>query len=121
MDSPKALANHRGAKIALIAAAVILAVMALNTILHYWNIRRLAETRDLVLRSSEKLRAANQLLSALQDAETGQRGFLLTGDRPYLEPYVRSTSVIDSRYQKLQQLVAQDPAQQKSVAALGPP
>lgn len=121
MDSPKALASHRGTKIALLAAVVILTVMALNTVLHYWNIRRLAETRDLVVHSSEKLRAANQLLIALQEAETGQRGFLLTGDRTYLEPYHRSTNVIDSRLHDLQRLVEQSPEQQKSVAALGPP
>lgn len=121
MDSPKALASHRGTRIALVAALFILAVMALNTAVHYWNIRRLAETRDLVLRSSEKLRAANQLFTALQEAETGQRGFLLTGDRSYLKPYVRSTSTIDTRFQQLQRLVEQSPEQQESVAALGPP
>ena len=31
--------------------------------------------------------AAQQVLSAVQDAETGQRGFLLTGRAYYLEPY----------------------------------
>jgi signal transduction histidine kinase/CheY-like chemotaxis protein len=109
MDSPKALANHRGAKLALIAALVILGVMVLNTMIHYWNISSLAETRDSILKSSEKLRAANQLLSSLQDAETGQRGFLLTGDRTYLEPYVRGSNDIDKSYQQLKQLADDSP------------
>jgi PAS domain S-box-containing protein len=36
----------------------------------------------------ERLLALGSLLSAMQDAETGQRGYLLTGDRSFLEPYV---------------------------------
>lgn len=121
MDSPKSLASHRGAKLALIAAVVILAVMAVNTGIHYWNIRRLAETRDLVLHSSEKLRAANQLFSSLQDAETGQRGFLLTTDKSYLDPYLRAAKAIDTSYRQLEQAVSDSPEQQKLVAALEAP
>jgi len=120
MDSPKELARHRGTKIALLAAVVVFAVMALNTLLHYWNIGRMAETRLQVTQSAEKLRAANQLLQALQDAETSQRGFLLTGEPAYLEPYVRSTSEIEQRFQALQRLVEQSPSQQQAVTALGP-
>ena len=120
MDSPKALASHRGAKIVLIAAVMILTVMALNTALHYWNIRRLAETRDLVIRSSEKLRAANQLYTSLQDAETGQRGFLLTGDKSYLEPYERGTKAVENNIQTLRQLVEVSPEQKTKLTALEP-
>src|ERR1700704_3898213 len=36
------------------------------------------------------LSGTNALLSALKDAETGQRGFLLTGDDQYLSPYRRA-------------------------------
>jgi signal transduction histidine kinase/ActR/RegA family two-component response regulator len=119
MDSPKELARHRGTKIALLTAAVIFAVMALNTLLHYWNISRIAESRKLVSHSDEKLRAANRLLTALQDAETGQRGFLLTGEATYLEPYTRSTSDIERHYLALQRLVEKSPSQQQAVTALG--
>ena len=33
---------------------------------------------------------ANTVLNSLVDAETGQRGYLLTGDPPFLEPYDRA-------------------------------
>jgi cell division protein FtsL len=62
MDSPKALASHLGAKITLLSAVVISAVMVLNTVLHYWNIRRLAEARDMVLHTSEKIHARNCIM-----------------------------------------------------------
>jgi CHASE3 domain sensor protein len=38
--------------------------------------------------------AAADLLSAVRDAETGQRGYLLTGNSHYLEPYLRVHSQI---------------------------
>ncbi len=121
MDSPKALAGHRGAKIALVVALVIFAVIVLNNVVHYWNIRRLEETRDAVLLSSDKLSAANQLLVALQDAETSQRGYILTGERAYLDPYIHASNLIDGHVRQLEQLVAQSPEQKKLVAELGPP
>ncbi len=49
---------------------------------------------DAVQRSVEVQRAAARLLSAVQDAETGQRGFLLTGDPLYLAPYDRAQDAI---------------------------
>lgn len=42
---------------------------------------------DAARDSRERLVALNGLLSALQDAETGQRGYLLTRDARFLEPY----------------------------------
>jgi hypothetical protein len=36
--------------------------------------------------------ALDDLLAAITDAETGQRGFLITGDPQYLEPYERGTA-----------------------------
>ncbi len=46
----------------------------------------IAERADVERRSRASI-SAERLLSDLKDAETGQRGFLLTGDERYLEPY----------------------------------
>jgi PAS domain S-box-containing protein len=40
------------------------------------------------------LTGTNDLISALKDAETGQRGYLLTGSDAYLEPYTKATAAI---------------------------
>ncbi len=45
--------------------------------------------------------SANQLLQHMLDAETGQRGYLLTGDPKYLEPYDRATSDISQTLDNL--------------------
>jgi signal transduction histidine kinase/CheY-like chemotaxis protein len=121
MDSPKALANHRGTRIALIAGLVILGVMVLNTVIHYWNIRRLGETSDQILRSSEKLRAASQVFMAMQEAETSQFGYLLTGNRSYLDPFLKASDIINQRVSRLGELVTESPEQRDAVASLKPP
>ncbi|MGH8847636.1 MAG: sensor histidine kinase [Polaromonas sp.] len=48
--------------------------------------------------------AINQLLQQMLDAETGQRGYLLTGDPRYLEPYTTATADINQNLDVLRQL-----------------
>ena len=45
-----------------------------------------------------------QVVSTLKDAETGQRGYLLTGERVYLEPYEQALSVIPGQLERLRAL-----------------
>lgn len=55
--------------------------------------------------------AINKLVQQMLDAETGQRGFLLTGDPRYLEPYNSSTVNLNQTLDILRQLFTQDPEQ----------
>ncbi len=48
--------------------------------------------------------AARQLFSAAQDAETGQRGYLLTGRTYYLEPYQQAEARVGSALDRLDEL-----------------
>jgi signal transduction histidine kinase len=48
----------------------------------------------------------NEILTAVADAETGQRGFLLTGRDEYLEPYRAALPRIEERYKRLGELIA---------------
>ncbi|MGB6191150.1 MAG: CHASE3 domain-containing protein [Terracidiphilus sp.] len=56
-----------------------------------------------------------QTLAMLEDAETGQRGYLYTGEPRYLEPYNRATQQIEEQLRQLSDLTADDPAQIGSV------
>jgi CHASE3 domain sensor protein len=49
----------------------------------------------------ERLLALNGVMSALQDAELGLRGFLLTGERRFLEPYERSVPTLPALLERL--------------------
>ena len=45
-------------------------------------------------------------LATLQDAETGERGFLLTNDESFLEPYEAAIRAIDEQFDKLGKAVS---------------
>ncbi|MGN6316344.1 diguanylate cyclase domain-containing protein [Trinickia sp.] len=53
---------------------------------------------------------ASRTLDDLQDAETGQRGYLLTGSPDYLRPYERGTRDVEDAIRQLQQTLDGDPA-----------
>ncbi len=60
----------------------------------------------------------SQILSLMQDAETGQRGYLLTGDESYLRPYEVSRRSIDAAVEELRTQILRDPGQIAHLAAL---
>jgi methyl-accepting chemotaxis protein len=60
------------------------------------------------------------LLSDLQDAETGQRGYIITGLDSYLEPFTRGIASIEEDRKALQKLTADNPNQQRRLADLDP-
>jgi two-component sensor histidine kinase/CHASE3 domain sensor protein len=68
----------------------------------------------------EVRRQARDLLLAVVDAETGQRGYVITRDRIYLEPYEAAVQQMGSIYKKLLEQVADNPDQRARVEALGP-
>jgi PAS domain S-box-containing protein len=60
------------------------------------------------------------LLSTLQEAESGQRGFLLTGEDAYLAPYRRAVPALTAAFDRLETLLADEPGGHDAVAALRP-
>src|SRR6266850_803711 len=65
--------------------------------------RALALNRDLT-RESEVIRELERFVSALKDAETGQRSYLLTGDERYLAPYKEGQTNVTRAAEELQRL-----------------
>lgn len=83
------------------------------------NIRTIREGSALVIRSQETMTALGDVLSAVQDAETGQRGYLLTGDDSYLEPYRTALAVASTRLEAMEKAFVDDPAQADRLKLLG--
>ncbi|MGE3671850.1 MAG: CHASE3 domain-containing protein, partial [Polyangiaceae bacterium] len=71
------------ANLAVAASIVVLVVGGVTAI----NMSRARERSLIVQESHERLQALDNLLQMLLDAETGQRGYLITGEKEYLEPY----------------------------------
>jgi len=64
-------------------------------------------------------RAIGDTLSVLKDAETGQRGFLLTGDEAFLAPYYRAADLVPHQLWLLRQAVSEDREQARRASELG--
>lgn len=82
------------------------------------NIHTIREGSALVIRSQETMTALADVLSSVQDAETGQRGYLLTGDDNYLEPYRAALGVASTRLEAVKEALADDPAQRDRLKLL---
>jgi PAS domain S-box-containing protein len=72
-----------------------------------------------VLHSRQVLYELQNVESLLVDAETGQRGYLLTGDPNYLEPYNRAITQVDGHIASLAHLTYGSSAEQANAARLG--
>lgn len=73
------------------------------------------ENQDLAGHSWKTLNVIENLLSSLKDAETGQRGFIITGQEEYLDPYNSSISPtgIPSYIKELRRITVSDKIQKK--------
>src|SRR5919199_854761 len=86
----------------------------------YTSTTRLVITAGWVNHSHEVLQALEAVLADLSDAETGQRGYLLTSQDRYLEPYQTARLSIDARLQRLRSLTRDNRAQQQRLETLQP-
>ncbi len=97
----------------------MLVVVAIGT-LSYINAGRLERATE-ELRITRGIESVNrELLSALTDAETGQRGFLLTGQEVFLEPYTHALTVIPGLLKGLERLTLSRPDQRERFKAMEP-
>jgi len=81
---------------------------------------RVAEAAEARKSSYEVRGILDKTMVRLVDAETGQRGYLLTGDETYLEPYREAIRNLDEVMGNLKNLTSDNPNQQKHIQALQP-
>src|SRR5215467_4697318 len=99
-------------------AGLVLAILLINALVSYRVTRRLIDNERLVGRTHEVLSELEDVMSTIDDAETGERGYLLTGEKSYLEPYQSAVSAIHTRVEKLAQMTVDDSYQQAHIPTL---
>ncbi len=87
-------------------AALILAAAAL------WAAYNLYASMQRVDRTDQVIGQSRRVLRLLVDMEAGERGYLVTGNVVFLQPYQEGSKSIESEYQKLYLLAADSPPQQ---------
>jgi PAS domain S-box-containing protein len=81
---------------------VLIAARLIGTL----NLRNVHDTSAAVAHTYSVKAALERLLSTLVDAETGERGFIITGEPSYLEPYDRARASIPSAFEQVRTLTA---------------
>src|ERR1035437_6436345 len=77
-----------------------------------WTAGALITRLEEVDRSDHAIEQGQLLLTAVVDMETSARGYLLTGDDLFLDPYKQAQEIVEPGYVRLRQSVGGDPAQQ---------
>ncbi|WP_165188978.1 response regulator [Caulobacter soli] len=101
-----------------IGLALVLAFFLVSGVTAYRNIEVLRSDSEKIWHTHEVLISLDELLSTTQDAETGQRGYLLTGNDRYLEPYQRAVTAAASRVETVASLTKDNPVQQANIGPL---
>ena len=99
-----------------------LALLALTIVgaVSYDGTSKLIDSAAWVRHTREVLEGLDELLSAMKDAETGQRGYIITGEARYLEPYQGAREAVDQKLKYLLESTADNPIQQRRLAAIEP-
>eukprot|EP01037_Dinobryon_pediforme_P013861 gene13861-13975_t len=83
-----------------------------------WLIVEYRRTVDLVSHSVEVEGAILEVFSAVHDAESGSRGYVLTGNELFLQRYSEAERNVEARAQQLRHLTADNSGQQRTLADL---
>lgn len=102
----------------VISSGPIALVVIAGAILTYNGHSLLVESRQRVDHTYQVLTDLNRLFISVEDAETGQRGFIITGDDTYLEPYLSAVGQTDGHIASLRRLLDASPTQAARVSHL---
>lgn len=95
-----------------------LVILVASSIASYMSIQNQMNHRESVGKSRRAVTAVKDVLVAILDAETGNRGYQLTGRESFLEPYNRSLNEYSKAIDQAKNLDVSDPDQQKLLNAL---
>jgi PAS domain S-box-containing protein len=95
-----------------ISAALVVAVAS------YGALRGNVNSAQRVAHSLEVIETLQLLHSTVKDAETGQRGFVLTGEDRYLEPYTRASAALEAEIAAARAQLAAEPGQLRLLQSL---
>lgn len=101
-----------------LAFTICFFILFTSSVFSYRSTQQLIITGAWVSHTLKVETLVETVISVLKDAETGQRGFLLTGDISYLEPYESGVSEITTLLNELTVLTSDNSRQQKNTTQL---
>ena len=102
----------------LIGAASIVALLIGDAALTYENTRQLNEDAAWVSHTHEALDLLSTAMSTLSEAESGMRGFVITGEEEFLDSYQTAQARLEDVFVKLREKTGDNPSQQERLKEL---
>jgi PAS domain S-box-containing protein len=102
----------------IVGAGSAIALLAINVAITSRNIQKLETYNRQIAQDYEIIGNLKNLVSLAKDAETGQRGFIITGRASYLEPYDRAVENIKEALETVDRLTTEDAQQQARIPDL---
>jgi methyl-accepting chemotaxis protein len=100
--------------------AVTVIALIVVAVTGYRSAKALIANDKLVAHTQKVRHELAELLVQLVNAETGQRGYVITGKEEFLEPHIEALGSIDKHFAVLQQLTIDNPNQTRRLDALRP-
>jgi signal transduction histidine kinase len=107
--------QDRWRRLLALGPAIVVLILGATT---FDGLRRARDSRARVTHSRDVIDRSQSMFSALQDAETGERGYALTGDPRYLEPYESGIATLRTDTAALRALTRDNPGQQARLDSL---
>ena len=104
----------------ILTLALIIPVMVVFIILFHIAQKKNEEQSVGIAHSYQVIDQIDVLVSDMQDAETGKRGFIITNNKSFLEPYARSIQKVDTDLAQLREMTQDNPTQQKHLNEFEP-
>jgi PAS domain S-box-containing protein len=96
---------------------LVVALLA-DTALIFRSTQQLHDGDYWIAHTHEVILTLDDFLSTMKDAETGQRGYIITGDKLFLQPYESARVAIDDELASIQRLTTDNPRQQTHLPRL---
>lgn len=101
-----------------VALFVAMAVVCLNAWLAFRSVQVLDESQYWVAHTWQVINTLERIIGSMKDVESGDRGYLLTGNPEFLEPYTNASREIPREFHQLVTLTASDPTRQAQIAKM---
>jgi PAS domain S-box-containing protein len=110
-------------QVQLINAGLILLIVASFVVIiciSYLSVLKLLDNNYWENHTYDVISKADAIISDLLNGETGQRGYVITGEETFLAPYNEALQNVYNDFQNLDDLTQDNPAQQKRLADMKP-
>ena len=101
-----------------VGVGLLLALVVVNAGTEYRQTKELHEDAAWVSHTHQVIAALDELLSTVKDAETGQRGYVITDNKDFLQPYNSALSNYEGQIERVAALTADNPRQQARMGRL---